>query len=91
MTSISDREADVLALVRQGKANKVIARELGVSIHTIKSHVSSIMRKLGASNRTELAVMATAARSIASALDVSGEQVTQDWARTSYSSAKGGV
>lgn len=58
MTTISDREADVLALVRQGKANKVIARELGVSVHTIKSHVSSIMRKLGASNRTEVAVKA---------------------------------
>ncbi len=58
MTTISDREAEVLALVRQGKANKVIAHELGVSIHTIKSHVSSIMRKLGASNRTEVAVKA---------------------------------
>lgn len=54
--TISDREFEVLVLVRQGKTNKLIARELGISVFTIKTHVSNIMRKTGATNRTELAV-----------------------------------
>jgi DNA-binding NarL/FixJ family response regulator len=47
------REREVLQLVSQGLSNKLIARELQVSEHTVKFHVSSIFAKLGASSRTD--------------------------------------
>jgi DNA-binding CsgD family transcriptional regulator len=40
-------------LLSQGLPNKLIARELGISEHTVKFHVSSLYAKLGASSRTE--------------------------------------
>ncbi len=51
--SLTPREAEVLALLAQGLANKQIAYELEISDHTVKFHISSIYRKLGATNRTE--------------------------------------
>jgi DNA-binding NarL/FixJ family response regulator len=42
-----------LQLVSQGLSNKLIARELQVSEHTVKFHISSIFAKLGAASRTE--------------------------------------
>lgn len=56
---LSSRQMEVLRAVIKGKANKVIARELGISEHTVKSHLSSVFRALGVSNRTE-AVFAAA-------------------------------
>ena len=50
------RQLDVFALLRQGKSNKMIARELGMREATVKVHVRQIMRKLGASNRTQAAL-----------------------------------
>jgi DNA-binding NarL/FixJ family response regulator len=50
------RQLDVLALLRQGKSNKVIARDLGMREATVKVHVRQILRKLGASNRTQAAL-----------------------------------
>jgi DNA-binding NarL/FixJ family response regulator len=50
---LTAREREVLQLVSQGLSNKLIARELQVSEHTVKFHVSSIFAKLGASSRTE--------------------------------------
>jgi DNA-binding NarL/FixJ family response regulator len=50
---LSDREAEVLALLAEGASNKLIARRLGVSVHTAKFHVASILSKLGAANRTD--------------------------------------
>jgi DNA-binding NarL/FixJ family response regulator len=47
------REREVLQLVSQGLSNKLIARELQVSEHTVKFHISSIFAKLGASSRTD--------------------------------------
>jgi DNA-binding CsgD family transcriptional regulator len=44
----------VLAALRAGKANAAIASEQGVSVHTVRSQVSSILRKLGVSSRREL-------------------------------------
>jgi len=44
---------DVLRCVIQGKANKVIARELDISEATVKAHLSSVLRTLGVNNRTE--------------------------------------
>jgi DNA-binding NarL/FixJ family response regulator len=56
---LTHRETEVLALVRQGKANKTIAYELGMSGSTVKVHVRHIMRKMGATNRTQAAFNVT--------------------------------
>ena len=58
---LTRREQDVLALLRQGKPNKLIARELAISEATVKVHVRSIMAKLRARNRTQLAVLGSVA------------------------------
>ena len=50
---LTPREVEVLNAVADGLANKEIARELGISLHTVKFHLESLMRKLGASSRTE--------------------------------------
>lgn len=50
---ITSRETDVLRLLAQGLVNKDIATHLGISEHTVKFHISSILDKLGASTRTE--------------------------------------
>jgi two-component system nitrate/nitrite response regulator NarL len=56
---LSPREREVLALVASGLPNKAIARELGISDHTVKFHVSSLLTKLGAASRTEAVTLAT--------------------------------
>jgi NarL family two-component system response regulator YdfI len=53
LEALSAREVEVLALMSEGLANKNIADRLGISEHTVKFHVSSILSKLGASSRTE--------------------------------------
>ena len=58
--SLTDRETEVLKLLAQGKSNKDIAGQLVISERTVKFHVSSIMGKLGASNRTEAVMIAVA-------------------------------
>lgn len=50
---LTGRERDVLGLISQGLPNKLIARQLSISEHTVKFHVSSIYTKLGASSRTD--------------------------------------
>ncbi len=50
---ITSRETDVLRMLAQGLVNKDIAARLGISEHTVKFHISSILDKLGASTRTE--------------------------------------
>lgn len=55
---LSAREMQVLTLLGQGMQNKVIAAELGISEETVKTYVTNIMRKLGASSRTEAVVSA---------------------------------
>jgi two-component system, NarL family, response regulator LiaR len=55
---LTGREYDVLKLIAQGKANKDIADSLGLSIHTIKSHVRSLIQKLAVSDRTQMALKA---------------------------------
>lgn len=51
--SLTGRELEVLALLAEGAGNKQIAVKLGISEHTAKFHVSSILSKLGATTRTE--------------------------------------
>ncbi len=55
---ISPREREVLALVVAGRSNKGIAEALFVSLPTVKSHVASLLTKLDADNRAQLAVIA---------------------------------
>jgi DNA-binding NarL/FixJ family response regulator len=56
--TLTSRETEVLHLVVSGQPNKVIARELSIELGTVKSHVSTIMMKLGASSRTQAARIA---------------------------------
>ncbi len=56
--ALTGRERQVLALVAQGRSNREIARELGVSEKTVKTHVSSVLAKLGVQDRTQAAVYA---------------------------------
>ncbi len=50
---LTARQMAVLSHLQQGKANKIIAHELGMSESTVKVHVRNIMRKMGATNRTQ--------------------------------------
>ncbi|MGB8400000.1 response regulator transcription factor [Bradyrhizobium sp.] len=50
---LTPREQDVLALLAEGASNKSIARQLGISIHTAKFHVGSLLEKLDATGRTD--------------------------------------
>jgi len=50
---LTPRETDVLNAVANGLTNKEIARDLGISLHTVKFHLESVMRKIGVSSRTE--------------------------------------
>lgn len=55
---ITEREEEVLALVARGRTNAEIATELFVGLSTVKTHVASLMTKLGARNRVEIAMWA---------------------------------
>lgn len=55
---LTDRELDVLALIVQGLNNNQIAAALNIGLSTVKYHVSNIISKLGATNRTEVATLA---------------------------------
>jgi DNA-binding NarL/FixJ family response regulator len=57
--ALTHREREVLELVAAGLPNKAIARELGISEHTAKFHVGSLLAKLGAASRTEAVTIAT--------------------------------
>ena len=50
---LTPRELEVLALLTEGASNKVIARRLGISIHTAKFHVGQVLDKLDATGRTD--------------------------------------
>jgi NarL family two-component system response regulator LiaR len=55
---LTERETDVLRLLALGRANKEIALELGIGEKTVKTHVSSILAKLGVPSRTQAALHA---------------------------------
>ena len=56
--ALSERELDVLRLLARGLANKTISRDLGIAEKTVKTHVSSILGKLGVQSRTQAALYA---------------------------------
>jgi DNA-binding NarL/FixJ family response regulator len=51
--ALTAREREVLTLLAEGASNKVIGRRLGISVHTVKYHVASILEKLDATGRTD--------------------------------------
>jgi DNA-binding NarL/FixJ family response regulator len=55
---LSGREAEVLALVAKGLANKQVARTLGISEHTVKVHLNNVYRRIGVNDRTSAALWA---------------------------------
>ncbi|MBX7267632.1 response regulator transcription factor [Micromonospora sp. Llam7] len=56
--ALTDREEDVLVAVARGRTNTEIAEELYISLSTVKTHIASLMAKLGARNRVEIAIWA---------------------------------
>jgi len=50
---LTPRELEVLTLLAEGASNKTIARQLGISVHTVKFHVGSLLDKLDAAGRTD--------------------------------------
>lgn len=53
---LTPRQADVLGLLLKGQPNKLIARELGLSVETVKDHVAAVLRALGVSSRTQAVI-----------------------------------
>jgi DNA-binding NarL/FixJ family response regulator len=58
---LTNRERDVLVLIANGRSNKRIALELGISEKTVKTHVGHVLAKLGVTDRTQAAVLAVQA------------------------------
>ncbi|MDR3531357.1 MAG: response regulator transcription factor [Rhodopila sp.] len=56
--NLTARQLDVLRLLAKGQSNKVIARDLGLSVSTVKVHLNTVFRALGARNRVEAVVRA---------------------------------
>jgi DNA-binding NarL/FixJ family response regulator len=61
---LTDREEQVLLTVARGRTNSEIATELRITLSTVKSHIASLMTKLGARNRVEIAIWAYETRRI---------------------------
>ena len=55
---LTDREEQVLLTIARGRTNAEIARELHISLSTVKTHIASLRAKLGARNRVEIAMWA---------------------------------
>jgi DNA-binding NarL/FixJ family response regulator len=64
LEQLTPREREVLRLIARGYAYKEVARDLGISVKTVESHVSSVLRKLQLSSRHQLARWATDRRLI---------------------------
>jgi NarL family two-component system response regulator LiaR len=56
--ALTDRETEVLRLIAEGEPNKQIAHRLGIGVKTVKTHVSSVLAKLGVQSRTQAALYA---------------------------------
>ncbi|MDC8773757.1 response regulator [Roseateles albus] len=75
--ALTPRQTDVLALLLQGKPNKIIARELGITVETVKDHVAAVLKALGVGSRTQ-AVLAVG-------------QMVQHQPETMFSTWRGGA
>ena len=63
--TLTPRQREILRLLALGLENKQIARRLGIGVHTVKTHVSRVLAKLGVASRTEAVVVALRDRLIA--------------------------
>jgi DNA-binding NarL/FixJ family response regulator len=59
---LTPREIEVLSAIAYGLSNKAIARRLNISLHTVKFHIESLLRKLGAHSRAEAVAKGLALR-----------------------------
>jgi DNA-binding NarL/FixJ family response regulator len=57
-SALTAREIEVLELLASGLSNKLIARQMDLTVGTIKSHVGSVLGKLGSSSRTQAVIVA---------------------------------
>lgn len=55
---MTERQTEVLNLIKQGKTNKEIESSLFISIHTVKTHIGEILKELEASNRAHAVFLA---------------------------------
>ena len=78
--ALTSREIEVLRLVVTGEPNKVIARHLKIEIGTVKSHMSAIMSKLGATSRTHAAGIAVNRGLVDSTLGMLDEPTRRNFA-----------
>lgn len=60
--SLTPQQLNILRLICQGRPNKLIAYELSIAEATVKTHIAAIMSKVNASNRTQVALLASRAR-----------------------------
>lgn len=58
MVNLTEREKEILNFLTQGYDNKEIGHQINISKHTVKAHVSTIIRKFNAKNRTNVVYLA---------------------------------
>lgn len=58
LSPLTEREEEVLVTVARGRTNAEIAQDLHISLSTVKTHLASLMQKIGARNRVEIAIWA---------------------------------
>jgi two-component system, NarL family, nitrate/nitrite response regulator NarL len=73
--NLTNRQLDVLRLLAKGQSNKVIARDLGLSVSTVKVHLNTVFRALGASNRVEAVVASNRVEAVVRARPLPGRMV----------------
>ena len=80
-SQLTPREREITAGLLDGKSNKVIAIELGLSDNTVKMHLTNIMKKLKVTNRTQIVLLVGHRQSASSGLDSSQQAISSERAR----------
>lgn len=70
MNVLTGRQSAVLACVARGLSNNEIAQELGITVGTVKTHVHTVLSRIGARNRTEAAIVAPRFHALGKRLDM---------------------